>query len=104
MDLNSENIFFQPIARLLLQLGDKLIKNKNIALLELIKNSYNADSLWANVTIKNLKRTLKIEFNGETFDKFNGFWSNPFEVKSSHKIELSVFSQFGEESTKVLNI
>lgn len=41
--LSTKN-FFQPRARLLLQLGDKLIKNENIALLELIKNSYDADA------------------------------------------------------------
>jgi hypothetical protein len=39
MDLKSQKNFFEPRARLLLQLGDKLIKNENIALLELIKNS-----------------------------------------------------------------
>jgi signal transduction histidine kinase len=44
MKFISDKNFFQPRARLLLQLGDKLIKNENIALLELIKNSYDADA------------------------------------------------------------
>lgn len=35
---------FKPRARLLLQLGDQLIKNESIALLELAKNSYDADA------------------------------------------------------------
>jgi len=40
----SSNPVFKPRARLLLQLGDQLIKNENIAVLELIKNSYDADA------------------------------------------------------------
>ena len=35
---------FKPRARLLLQLGDQLIKNESIALLELAKNAYDADA------------------------------------------------------------
>ena len=57
MKFLSEKNFFQPRARLLLQLGDKLIKNENIALLELIKNSYDADS--KKVTVKLEKVTAK---------------------------------------------
>ena len=46
----SSKTTFKPRARLLLQLGDQLIKNENIAVLELVKNSYDADA--RNVTIK----------------------------------------------------
>lgn len=49
MEYKSKGVF-KPRARLLLQLGDQLIKNENVALLELIKNSYDADA--RNVTIK----------------------------------------------------
>lgn len=35
---------FKPRARLLIQLGDQLIKNESIALVELVKNSYDADA------------------------------------------------------------
>ena len=35
---------FKPRARLLLQLGDQLIKNESIAILELAKNAYDADA------------------------------------------------------------
>ena len=34
------NYTFRPRAELLLQLGEQLIKNESIALIELIKNSY----------------------------------------------------------------
>lgn len=46
----SSKLIFKPRARLLLQLGDQLIKNENIAVLELVKNSYDADA--RNVKIK----------------------------------------------------
>ncbi len=49
MKYSSKSIF-KPRARLLLQLGDQLIKNENIAVLELVKNSYDADA--RNVTVK----------------------------------------------------
>lgn len=57
MKFISDKNFFQPRARLLLQLGDKLIKNENIALLELIKNSYDADA--KSVKVKMEKTTEK---------------------------------------------
>lgn len=72
MDLKSEKNFFQPRARLLLQLGDKLIKNENIALLELIKNSYDADSRWAKVKLRNVENKsigyIEILDEGEGMD------------------------------------
>jgi len=57
MRMLSDKNFFQPRARLLLQLGDKLIKNENIALLELVKNSYDADS--KKVTVRLEKVAIK---------------------------------------------
>lgn len=45
---------FRPRARIMLQLGDQLIKNESIALLELIKNSYDADARTANVVMSNI--------------------------------------------------
>ncbi len=45
INLDKESFLrFKPRARLLLQLGDQLIKNESIALVELVKNSYDADA------------------------------------------------------------
>ena len=46
----SETLHFQPHARLLTMLGDQLIKNERIALVEIIKNAYDADATWVKVT------------------------------------------------------
>ncbi|MCK4821575.1 ATP-binding protein, partial [bacterium] len=58
-----EKIIFKPRSRILLQLGDQLIRNESIALLELIKNSYDADASFAKIVIKienNLLREAEI--------------------------------------------
>ena len=46
----SEKLHIKPYARLLTMLGDQLIKNELIALIELIKNSYDADASWVKVS------------------------------------------------------
>ena len=42
--MKSEQLSIRPYARLLTMLGDQLIKNERIALVELIKNAYDADA------------------------------------------------------------
>lgn len=48
----TKKIKFTPYARLLTMLGDQLIKNERIALVELIKNAYDADASWVKVTFE----------------------------------------------------
>ena len=45
---------FKPRARLLIQLGDQLIKNESIALIELVKISYDADAKQVNIYMENV--------------------------------------------------
>lgn len=62
------DLTFRTRARLIDQLGEQLIKSENIALLELVKNSYDADSSKCTVNIKNaddpLKGRITIEDDG----------------------------------------
>lgn len=44
-----ELLSIRPYARLLTMLGEQLLKNERVALVELIKNSYDADSDWVEV-------------------------------------------------------
>lgn len=60
---------FKPRARLLLQLGDQLIKNESIALIELVKNSYDADA--NNVAI--YMEHIDDSENGAIIIEDNGF-------------------------------
>ena len=56
--MTSKPLKFRPYARLLTMLGDQLIKNERIALVELIKNSYDADASWVKVTFKGFDLSL----------------------------------------------
>src|SRR5260221_357316 len=69
MAKQKDDNIFQPRARLLLQLGDQLIKNESIALLELVKNSYDADSNNVIVSLENIDKPkagkIIVEDDGE---------------------------------------
>ncbi|WP_273322055.1 ATP-binding protein [Vallitalea guaymasensis] len=79
----SESVRFKPRARLMSQLGEQLIKDENIAVLELIKNSYDADAkkvkiIMDNVENKKLGRII-IEDNGEGMSLYTvkNYWMEP---------------------------
>lgn len=48
----SETLHFKPYARLLTMIGDQLIKNECVAIMELIKNAYDADASWCRVSFE----------------------------------------------------
>lgn len=48
----SEILHFKPYARLLTMIGDQLIKNECVAIMELIKNAYDADASWCRVSFE----------------------------------------------------
>ena len=52
----SKQVNFKSKARLMPQLGDQLIKNENIAILELIKNSYDADAKSVKVIMNDVDK------------------------------------------------
>lgn len=78
-----ENYIFKPRARLLLQLGDQLIRNESIALLELVKNSYDADATNVNIKMENINNCEKgiiiVEDNGTGMDMeiLQNVWMEP---------------------------
>lgn len=47
-----KDLIFKPRARLILQLGDQLIKNESIAFLELVKNAYDADATRVSIVME----------------------------------------------------
>lgn len=79
---------FKPYARLLTMLGDQLIKNERVALVELIKNAYDADASWVKVTFEGFDADFRpqgahawivIEDDGlgMTLDVIENHWVNP---------------------------
>lgn len=53
---------------------------------------------------KNAERTLKLVFNDDVWDQLYSFRSEPLTFEPGRKIAVRVVSQFGEESTKVLEM
>ncbi len=89
---------FKPRARLLIQLGDQLIKNESIALVELVKNSYDADASEVNIYMENVdspeKGIIIIEDDGYgmTVDVVENVWLEPgsdFKSKKISQLEVS---------------
>lgn len=74
---------FKPRARLLLELGNQLIKEEGIALFELVKNSYDADATESVVDLKAIDDTDKGEIIisdngcGMDWDTIKNVWLEP---------------------------
>ena len=70
--MSNEKPHFKTRARLLCQLGEQLIKSESIALLELVKNAYDADASFCDVKIKNIENeeecSIIIEDDGAGMD------------------------------------
>jgi hypothetical protein len=83
----AEILRIQPYARLLTMLGEQLIKNERIALIELIKNSYDADATQVDVIFQNFGDNWEITSDsriiiedtgtGMTEEVIKQHWLNP---------------------------
>lgn len=89
---------FKPRARLLLQLGDQLIKNESIALVELVKNSYDADANVVNIYMENVDNPnngviiIEDDGYGMSADTVENVWLEPgsdFKTQKIKKLEVS---------------
>ena len=85
---NSEKeLHFEPYARLLTMLGDQLIKDEKTALVELIRNSYDADASHVDVRFENFgenwetsdqsKIIIQDDGCGMTREIIESAWMNP---------------------------
>lgn len=74
--LDSDSIAFQTEGRLLQELGLRLVSSPEVALVELIKNAYDADSPLCAVTLQDDESTIVIEDKGHgmTLDDFKTKW------------------------------
>lgn len=85
--MNSEALSLRPYARLLTMLGDQLIKNERIALIELIKNAYDADAVRVEVRFEDFNGNMiqnehsrivvRDDGVGMTLDTIRSQWMNP---------------------------
>lgn len=82
-----KTLTIRPYARLLTMLGEQLIKNERIALIELIKNSYDADADWVKISFCNFGENFSINSNSKIIIEDSGLgmseetiikhWLNP---------------------------
>ena len=74
---------FRPRARMLLLLGDQLIRDAHLAVFELVKNAYDADASVCTVTMRNIEDTkntsIVVEDDGTGMDweTVTGVWLEP---------------------------
>ena len=62
------------------------------------------DTVAKDLAKKKAEKTLHLEFNDEIWDTLYDFKSEPIPYEKGKKIAVRVVSQFGEESTKVLEM
>jgi len=68
----SKKLKIRPYARLLTMLGEQLIKNERIALIELIKNSYDADADWVKISFTGFDEDFSITSDSKIIIEDNG--------------------------------
>ncbi len=97
---------FKVRARLLEQLGEQLIKNESIALMELIKNAYDADATEVKVVMENIdnseKGVITIEDNGSGMDLniLQNVWLEPGTDYKKKMIEEKRYTPVFKRKTK----
>lgn len=87
----------KPRARLIRTIGDKLISGPEAALIELVKNSYDADSPFVEIEIfpplnglNNGKITIRDSGHGMTYENILNDWLEPAtDTKTKNKISKS---------------
>ena len=81
--ISSAKARFRPRAKLLLQLGDEMVRNEGVAVLELVKNSYDADAARVSLAVNGLGAesggTVTVEDDGAGMDVETvlGAWMEP---------------------------
>ena len=96
--LDEGTVSFQAEGRLLQELGERLVASPQVALVELIKNAYDADSASCEVRLSNEGQTLVIvdQGHGMTFDDFVGKWMR---IATASKVQEPVSRIYGRRLT-----
>ena len=73
--------FFEPTGRLIMSIGKDLIKDPQAAIVELVKNSYDADASYVKITFKKILEdliiTIEDDGHGMSSDIVTGAWMVP---------------------------
>lgn len=86
-------IIFKPKARIILQLGDQLIRSESIALLEIIKNAYDACASKVTIRMKNVddpylgEIIIEDDGYGMNYEIIKDIWLHPGTTNKKKQIE-----------------
>jgi signal transduction histidine kinase len=89
-------LHFNAEARLLQELGERLVAVPEVALVELIKNSYDADALRCNVALSDDEMLIQDDGHGMNFEQFKRFWMT---IGTSHKSREESSPVYGRDLT-----
>lgn len=96
--LASGSVAFEAEGRLLQELGERLVAHPDIALVELIKNSYDADSANCSVRVADDGAALVITDSGAGMTQAQ-FLSRWMKIATAHKLDEPVSPRFGRKRT-----
>jgi len=87
---------FSVEARLLRELGERLVRSPEVAIVELVKNAYDADA--SRCTLRHESGSIWVEDDGHgmTLDEFRTVWMR---VGTSSKESTATSRRFGRETT-----
>lgn len=95
--LDSGTLTFTVEGRLLRELGERLVKQPSVALVELIKNAYDADAAECAITYAPLESiTVRDDGEGMTLDRFTSGWMR---IGTSAKASTATSRMFGRRIT-----
>ena len=83
MIMANKEVSIRPFARLLTMLGDQLIKNEQIAVIELIKNAFDADADWVKVSFEGFTESFGKTKESKIIIEDNGCGMSPGIIEES---------------------
>lgn len=89
-------LHFSAEARLLQELGERLVAVPEVALVELIKNAYDADAKKCTVSIGGNEMVIEDDGHGMTFDQFQRYWMM---IGTSHKAREEISPRYSRDLT-----
>lgn len=95
-EIGHGQVVFETEGRLLQELGERLVASAEVALVELVKNAYDADARTCEVSIEKGAIGIKDDGHGMTFEQFESRWMR---IATSHKLEETMSPSFGRRRT-----
>lgn len=91
-------VSFETEGRLLQELGERLVASPEVALVELIKNAFDADARTCEIDVFGTEDAVEVRDDGHgmAFDQFANRWMR---IATSHKVDEKTSPTFGRRRT-----